>query len=122
MSDSQSNKGHQISSYKDSCRLYFDFFKHLTTLSTGSIVILATFMSKVLDLLASNKPVKIILVALAVSIASSVFAMFVLASHIQGRQERMESNVNLITGASLLSGGGFVVGLGSLVWALISGF
>ena len=122
MSNSEEKNDLAMSSYRDSCMLFFDCFKHLTTLSTGSIVILVTFMTKVLELSASSYFVATMLWALAVSILSSVFAMFVFASHIQGRVERTKSNVNLITAASLLAGGGFVVGLSSLVWAVTSGF
>lgn len=32
--------------YRESMKLAFDFFKHLTTLSTGSVLLLVTFLDK----------------------------------------------------------------------------
>ncbi len=33
--------------FRDSRKLHYDFFKHLTTLSTGSILLLVTFLEKI---------------------------------------------------------------------------
>ena len=64
-----------MESMKETQRIQFDYFKHLTTLSTGSILIIVAFLEKVF-----SYPEWIILavfsiIALAVCLVASLFAM-----------------------------------------------
>ena len=51
-------------------KLAYDYLKHLTTLSTGTVVVLATFVSK-LDNVQNSSAAKHALVALIIAIVSS---------------------------------------------------
>ena len=102
--------------YSDSCKLFFDFFKHLTTLSTGAIVILSTYMTKVFQSSSGIHLVANALTAFILSIAASVFAMFVFAGHIQGRSDLQANSLNLITGTGFIAGTCFLYGLCALTW------
>ena len=97
--------------YADSCKLFFDFFKHLTTLGTGSIVLLVTFITKGMHDTSNAGLVVNAIVAFIVAIFASVVAMFLFAGHIQARKDLQESNTTMIALAALIAGGSFIAGL-----------
>ena len=97
-----------------------EFMKHLTTLSTGSIVLIATFLEK----LFANPEWKVLVGMALVSFILSIIGT--LASHVLSilDVENAENQLSRSTGvagvvAIVLSFGGFLIGIGSLaVFAL----
>ena len=102
--------------YRESCKLFFDFFKHLTTLSTGSLVLITTLLTKVFNEVSRPRLVLNSMGGFVVTILLCVFAMFITASHIQGKKEGNRSAQTLMAIALLLSGLAFVGSLSCLVW------
>jgi hypothetical protein len=109
---------------QESEKLYFDSMKHLTTLSTGSIVLLISFMK---DLFKENTHWKGVL-ALSLcsfvgSIICSVSSMLQSANYVRytGKYERLEDKIkDIIYYGSLIT---FMLGIGSLVlFALLNLF
>ena len=107
-------KAPDIEGYRESCKLFFDFFKHLTTLSTGSLVLITTFLTKIAREGGLGDSVGNAVICLLVSIGASVLAMFVFAGHISGRKDQQEVNRSLIALAAVVAGGAFVAGLSQL--------
>ena len=62
----------------ESNNLLYDFFKHLTTLNTGSILIIITFWQNLFDSFGS-KVLVLSLVGFALSLTLSVYLMHVIA-------------------------------------------
>ena|SRR5215212_2278920 len=58
-------------------KLFYDLFKHVTTISTGSIVILVTFLEKLFSRPIWRPLIAIALGGFAVSILSSLIVMFI---------------------------------------------
>jgi len=109
-------EGSDIETHRESCKLFFDFFKQMTTLCSGVIVLLATFLTKVVQSASNTDLIIHALWAFIAVIIASAFGMFVFASHIQGRKDMQESNRNLVTCAALVAGGGLIYGLCSLAY------
>jgi hypothetical protein len=93
-----------------------DFMKHLATLSTGSIVLLATFLEKLF-----NNPLWKPLVALAlagftISILGTVLWQLLSILHVSAARSRRAGLVApIVTLPTIVAAlGGFVVGVGSL--------
>lgn len=104
-----------ITGYRESCRLYFDFFKHLTTLRTGSILLLVTFLTNGLESVKANKLVFSSLLLFFLSIMASAGCMFIFASHVQGKRNRQLINQNLIAVGALIAAGTFLGGIASFI-------
>jgi hypothetical protein len=63
-------------SLEEANKLYYDVFKHLTTLSTGSILLLATFLGQLFSNPQWKFLVALSLASFIVSIVSAVLMMF----------------------------------------------
>lgn len=70
----------------------FEYLKHLTTLSSGSIVLLATFLEKVFRNTEWKFLIGIIFVSLSISLFFSVAAMF-LVSYYHVKIDKMAEHV-----------------------------
>ena len=77
MSDTTNNQDKQLAARREGLKLFFDVFKHLTTLSSGSILLLVAFLGK-----GGQQPLWRPLVALAFLgfLSSSVGAIVVMLS------------------------------------------
>jgi hypothetical protein len=93
----------------------YDTYKHLTTLSTGAIVILSTFLEKVIEHPEWKRAVVVSIVCFFISVGFSVASMFRLSASIRSGMDPNDDPTtwdNVITGCAL---GGFAVGLVALV-------
>jgi hypothetical protein len=96
-------------------RLFHDSFKHLTTLSTGSILILVTFLDKVVKSPHWHALVPISVLGFLVSVVTSVAVLFTYASlhfedaYVQRVVEKWGGR------AAMVAIGGFLVGVLALV-------
>jgi hypothetical protein len=70
-------------SFEEGQKLTYDVFKHLTTLSSGSIVLLATFLKDVFKTPQWKFLITIVFSSLIVCLISSVISMIMLADSIQ---------------------------------------
>ena len=59
-------------------KLPYDYFKHLTTLNTGSILIIITFLQSSVNSTDSNL-LSVSLIAFIISLTSSTYLMYVIA-------------------------------------------
>ena len=69
--------------HRESAKLFYDLFKHVTTLSTGTIVVLATFIEKIFKSPVWLPLVVVTFAGLIVSVASALLAMFLMGKHIR---------------------------------------
>ena len=110
-------------------KFILDILKHITTLDTASILILATFIEK----LFSGEPrwptlIPISLCGFTLSIAGSVTAMLcmmVLYGHdiVDDNREDMRAfTVGLSTACTFISFGGFLLGIGSFALFSVKNF
>ena len=106
-------------------KLDHDTYKHLTTLSTGSILLLATFLEKLFQKPSWKFLVSVALVSFITSVVASVSAMFLISLNIHvlvaSSVMRGESYLGLARYIALtsivvttLACGGFIVGIAAL--------
>ena len=79
----------------ESSKLFYDLFKHVTTLTTGTIVVLATFLEKLFKAPLWLPLVVITFVGLVLSLIASLGAMAFFAKHV--REEVTEAEGNIAT-------------------------
>jgi len=101
--------------YLEGLKLFHDTLKHLTTLSSGSILILATFIEKFFKNPLWHSLISVSLGAFIVSIGASVIAMAMFATSLQKAGKPNEAVRTIGAVGFLVSGLGFFVGIGSLV-------
>lgn len=100
----------------------FESLKHLTTLSSGSIVLLATFLEKVFRNTEWKFLIGIIFVSLSISLFCSVAAMFLL-SYYHVKIEKMAKNAfNMAMKHLSVAYLSFFVGILSLVILAVKNF
>jgi hypothetical protein len=100
---------------KEGEKLFFESMKHLTTLNTGSILLLVTFIEKLFSNPSWKGLIAVSLISFVVSIMCSVSSMLQSANHVKhsGRFPRLETGVKTTIYYSALFT--FVVGLAGLV-------
>ena len=94
----------------ESCKLFFELFKHLTTLGSSTVVILGTFVGNIFKSPDWTFLIIITFICFITSILSGVFGMFIMDSHIRGKEEKFSLLINLGTSALMIGGGFFVTG------------
>jgi hypothetical protein len=100
----------QKSGRPDRIKLLYDFLKHLTTLSSGSVVLIVTLSEKLLkDTPASGLLVSGIICFL-LAILASLVAMAILAAYLDERPDS-EATINTFSGSFTFSAGAFYVGM-----------
>lgn len=100
---------------EESAKLWYDAFKHLTTISTGSILILVAFMEKLFMHPKWKAMVIVSFLSFVVSIVASVLNMTLLADQI-AELETPPSALSNAEGWALVFGfGGFLIGVVSLI-------
>lgn len=102
------------SAYRDSCKLFFDFYKHVTTLSIGSIVLLITIFAKLEGEILESDYLLNAIISFIITIIACLVAMYASAGHIQGRKELQDVGRNTILVSTIFVGGGLLFGLGAL--------
>lgn len=103
-----------IDLYRDSCKLFFDFYKHSTTISIGAIVLLVSVFTKLEGAIKEREFLLNAIIMFIVAIAGSMIVMFIYAAHIQGRKEIQNTCRNIIAVASMFVGCGLLGGLVAL--------
>src|SRR5262249_47412190 len=96
-------------------KLFFETFKHLTTLSTGSVLLLATFLKDVFKAPQWPFLVGISFALLILSTLSSVLVMLMLSHSVQEGGKPSDSATNLSATGFVVSVGGFLLGIIALV-------
>ena len=101
-------------------KLFYDALKHLTTLSTGSIILLATFLEKIF----SNPECKILIgitfVGFAISIISTVVLMFIFSGLVARSDSLAGSDTPPSKGISKIFNICSIVSVASFVLAMLS--
>jgi len=95
-----SNTGNRV----ESAKLFYDFFKHITTLSTGTLIVLTALLDKLFESPVWMSLVVIVFVFLLISITTSLISMIYMAKHVQDRitGQELDSAAKYI-GASIIS-------------------
>ena len=84
MTDIDSTNSREPSmAFQESFKLLYDLFKHITTLSTGTIIVLATFLEKLFPNPIWMPLVIVTFVGLIVSLVSALCAMPYMALHVR---------------------------------------
>jgi hypothetical protein len=94
-------------------KLDHDTYKHLTTLSTGAILILATFLEKFFQQPKYKFLVGVTLVSLIISTIGSVFAMVGISDEVTTWKDSASFKIKGLIIVS--SYGGFLLGMASFV-------
>ncbi|MDQ3816421.1 MAG: hypothetical protein M3362_01870 [Acidobacteriota bacterium] len=97
----------------EGAKLLHDACKHLTTLSSGSIVVLATFLTKSSPLKGTDS-LLLTLVFFVLAVVCAVFAMFTLAVYVRDDTESGQLKRSMTMSEVLMS-----VGLASFLFGLI---
>lgn len=90
IADKSSSYSIQQTAHQESWKLQYDIYKHLTTLSTGSILLLITFLEKMFSRPLWQWLVPVALCCLFASIFLSFVVMNILSSYVRdmGKDER----------------------------------
>jgi Na+/H+ antiporter NhaC len=109
MSDSTAQSTNEPSkAEQESAKLGYDMFKHITTLSTGTIVVLATFLEKIFKNPSWQPLVIVTFVSLIFSLLCALGAMLYMVKHVRktidGDEGYQAATVILICFASFLLG------------------
>lgn len=79
-------------------KLYFDMVKHLTTLSSGSILVVATLVEKLFDKPRHLWIVVIVLIAFLVSVISGLMSMLLTSTEVRRELEPADKATKINTG------------------------
>jgi hypothetical protein len=102
---------------KDSFKQLYDLFKHITTLDTGAIVILATFFSKSFDNTSKNWLVMLCVITIIISLVSCVIGMVAVTMSMaavgseKSFDKQINNSANITFAAFIFSIVSFVVGV-----------
>jgi len=112
--DKQTSYTVQQTAHQESWKLQYDIYKHLTTLSTGSILLLITFLEKLFD-----KPLWTWLVPLALCcLFASILASFIVMNLMASQVREMEVDQRFVRRnltAIILALSTFSLGIVSLI-------
>jgi len=95
----------------DARKMEYDSFKHLTTLCTGTLLLLAGFLDKLFSDPQWLALVTAVFICLMLSIASSVILMFVTSMEIRENVGWDEKHPSCVGWLHFFSSGGFVIAL-----------
>ncbi|SRR6266404_1551511 len=100
----------QDKAYEEGTKLFYDLFKHMTTISTGSILILAAFLEKVFKNPVWEALVGVTFGGFILLVVTAILMMFFISNMIRNfgrttrREEVVVSAVSIITVASFICG------------------
>ncbi len=104
----------QQTAHEESWKLQYDIYKHLTTLSTASILLLITFLEKLFAKPAWKGLVLVALIALLASILVSFIVMNLMASQVR-EMEVDQRFVSRNLAVIIIALGTFLLGIFSLI-------
>lgn len=95
---------------REPLKLIFDLFRHLTTIDTGAIVILATFFAKSFDKTSMNWLVIVFVITILISLVGCVIGMFLGASSMAMMNEdfMLDEKTNILGATMIVFGISFV--------------
>ena len=105
-----------MSAYNESFKLFHDTFKHLSTLSTGAIVIVTTFLTKFSSTAVRTDLLKWSIGLLMISTVCSVLVMIKFATACRPDHKPSGSEDNFFAGAVVVTALSFLFGLGALAF------
>src|SRR5687768_10984846 len=114
IADKSTSYSIQQTAHEESWKLQYDIYKHLTTLSTGSILLLITFLEKLFAKPVWKGLVLIALCCLFASILTSFIVMNLMASQVREMevdQRFVKRNLTVI----IIALGTFLLGIISLI-------
>jgi hypothetical protein len=100
--------------------MVFDLMKQLTTLSSGSILLLITLLEKVFHTSALIPELRIALIGFCFSIIAAVIAMLILGLNASDGM-LTEGERNVFAAATVLSSIAFLGGMVATIFALVPG-
>ena len=109
-------------SFLEGHKLFHDTFKHLTTLSTGSILILATLLEKLFKFPTWKILIPIAFAGFIVSVIGSVLTMIMLAYALQAHGEPSDTETNVGASGMFTALLGFFIGILSLIIFTVKNF
>lgn len=111
---------HKMERYK----LITDYLKHLTTLSTGSILLLAAFLEKIFPNPSGKMLVIVSLVGFMISVVASIVAYTYAILDFPGDGPRMTRTSTIAGGSALMAAWlGFLAGVASMmIFAIVNLF
>lgn len=111
MTENSNSDSNKIDRYKS----LYEYLKHLTTLSTGSIVLLSTFLEKILKAKKWEFLIIAAIVALLFSVVCSTITYSLLIIDFPGRKSTEKEWEKIVGGLSLIGAwSGFLIGISSL--------
>jgi putative intracellular protease/amidase len=110
ISEEQRHKDHI-----DGLKTFFETLKHVTTLSAGSILLLATLLEKIFKTPSWRPLIAVIFLFFAVSLIFSVFGMWSAAHFIRASGEDEVDIARLSMACAIGSLGGFLFGFVALI-------
>ena len=104
----------------DAFKQVFDLLKHMTTLSSGSILLLLTFLEKILHGVSPGMSIRVAFIGFCVCILFALVNMFFLSLH---REEEISNGeVNFFAYTLMIAVMGFAIGIFSLAYIGYSAF
>lgn len=101
----------------DSQRLVFELLKHVTTISSGSLLLAATFYSKLQTVSSYSTYLFIVFVCFAFAIVAAIVGMVVISLRLHAKLS--EGELNVIASSVVLSGFSFAGGMATVAIALV---
>lgn len=111
--------------YREGLKLQFELLKHVTTLSTGTLLLVAIFVDKVFTSPVWKTLIAVAFVVLFLSVISSLFSMCMAATLVTGSSTPDASDrskaICLILGL-LFAAGMFLIGMGCIAVFVVKNF
>lgn len=114
IADKSTSYSIQQTAHEESWKLQYDIYKHLTTLSTASILLLVTFLEKLFAKPAWKGLVLVALISLLASIILSFIVMNLMASQVR-EMEVDQRFVSRNLAVIIIALGTFLLGIVSLI-------
>jgi hypothetical protein len=92
--------------------LTYDCFKHITTISTGSLLLIVAFMEKIFSNPEWKFMAAVSILAFTISVVSNLVVMFIMVTNVKyflGTTKSNETTVVVAFGVAFLSMGGFFI-------------
>jgi len=121
MPDNSTEYTKQEKASEESFKLGYDFFKHITTLSTGTLLILITFLEKLFQNPVWKFLVGISFTSLIFVIVLSLVLMFFITGAVGELDDSQENETKRNLWVFIFTAGFFVIGISSFViFALVN--
>ena len=106
----------------ESLKLDYDTYKHLTTLSTGAIVILCTFLEKLFTDPQWKPLIVVSIVGFLISVVGSVASMFKISASMDSGKDPNDEITKTVAAIAFCALGGFLTGITALAVFAVKNF